>query len=113
MTAITPRSQIIEIKSQVRPHFDRYLVIGVQVPIASSKASAQLGEHFRGWRRLEPSLSAIPNNVRFPIAIHTAPAISLETDNAQAAMAGVVAAFGAGTATIVIFTLPPAPVQLA
>jgi hypothetical protein len=113
MAAVASRSQIIEIESQVRPHFDWYLVIGVQVPLASSKPSAQFREHFCGRRRLEPSLSAITNNVRLPIAIHTPPVVSLETQNAQAAMAGVVATLRAGTTTIVIFMLPPAPVQLA
>jgi hypothetical protein len=113
MAAVAARSQIIEIEPQVRPHFDWDLVVGVQMPLASSKPSAQFYKHFRRGRRLQPSLPATPNNVRLPIAIHAAPAISLEAENPQPTMAGVVAAFRAGTAAIVIFTLPPAPVQLA
>ena len=105
MAAITSRSQVIEVEPQVRPHFDWDLVIGVQVPLPSSKASAQLGEHFRGGRRLEPSLAAIPNNVRLPIAIHTPPAVSLETQNPQPPVHRIVAALCAGAAAFIIFTL--------
>jgi hypothetical protein len=109
MAAIASRSQIIEIESQVRPHFDGYLVIRVQMLLASCKASAQLREHFVGWRRLEPSLSAIPNHVRLPIAIHTTPAVALETKNPQPAMACVIPAFRSRAAAFVILMLPPAP----
>jgi len=113
MTAITSRPQIIEIEPQVRPHFDWDLVIGVQVRFVPREASSQFIQHYFCRRWLNSDFSTFANNVRLPIAIHTPPAIALEAENAQSPMARVVAAFRAGTATIVIFTLPPAPMQLA
>jgi hypothetical protein len=113
MAAVASRSQVIEIEPQVRPHFDWDLVIGVQVRFVPREASSQFIQHYFCRRCLNSDFSTFANDVRLPTAIHTAPVVSLETQNAQAAMTGVIPAFRAGTATIVLFTLPPAPVQLA
>ncbi len=51
--------------------------------------------------------------VRLPIAIHTPPAVALEAENPQPAMARIISAFSARAAAFVMFTLPCPTVLLA
>jgi hypothetical protein len=105
MAAITSRSQVIEIEPQVRPHFNWDLVIGVQVRFVPREASSQFIQHYFCRRWLNSDFSTFANDVRLPVAIHTSPAVALETKNPQPTVHRIVAALRAGAAAFIVFKL--------
>jgi hypothetical protein len=83
------------------------------VAVAATECSTQFIQHCLGRWNSESDLAEQPDDLRLPSAIHAPPAIALEAQNPQPAMAGVVAALGARAAAFVVFTLSGAAVGFA
>ena len=113
MAAITPRPQVVEIESQVRPVRNRNLMVRVQVAFTPVVSVAKLGEHSICGRVAETVPAEVSDDVRLPAAIHAPPAVALETENPQSSVVRIVSAFDARAAAFVMFTLPRAAVLFA
>src|SRR3954453_4419104 len=106
MATVASRPQIVELEPQVRSITNRDVVVCMKVPLAARKCAAQFFHDLIGRRRLQPGFAEVPHDIRFPFAIYTSPSVTLEAQNPQSAVAGVVAAHRAGAATFVMFALP-------
>ena len=88
-------------------------MIRVEVAVAAVVSVAKLVEHFISRRIAQVKAAEVSDNIRLPATVDTPPAITLETENAESAVAGVVAALHARAAAFVMFALSRATMLLA
>jgi hypothetical protein len=113
VTAVASRLEVVEIEPQVRTLLDRDLVVGMEVPVTASECTPQFIQYMLRWWKPQSDLAEESDDLRLPSAIHAPPAIALEAQNPQPAMAGVVAALDARAAAFVVFPLSGAAVGFA
>ncbi len=99
MATIASCSQVVEIKSQVGTLRNGYLVVSMQMAFAFVMSVAKLGKHSVGLRLTHLKPAIVGDNVRLPSAINAAPAVTLEAQNSEASVVGVVPTFDRRTAT--------------
>jgi hypothetical protein len=73
---------------------------------------AKLGEHSLDGRVAKTVPAEVSDDIRLPTTINTPPSVPLETEDPQPAVMRVVTSLTARTATLVVFTLSGAPVEL-
>jgi hypothetical protein len=113
MACITSRPQVVEIQPQVGTSRNRNLVVSMKVALASSKCPSQRIQDQVSRRSFQAHLAELFHDLRFPATIHTPPAVALEAQNPELAVAGIVPAFNAGAAAFVMVALPCAAVLFA
>jgi hypothetical protein len=105
VAAVASCPEVIQLQPQVRSHFNRDLMIGMQMLLTLAEPFPQFSQNLLDRRRTQLKPPEVCHYARLPSAINTPPLVADEAENAQPAVVGVIAALGRSTSPLIVLPL--------
>jgi hypothetical protein len=97
--ALIAASAIVrELEREISPGFHGDLVIGMKMPLTSSKCGSQIIQHFLSRGDAHHRFPEHPDNYGLPAAIDTSPLITFEAEHTEPAVLGAITSFNCARA---------------
>jgi hypothetical protein len=87
--------QVIEIESQVRSFVDRYVMVGMKMPVTMSERPPQFFQHMLRGRKAKSNLAPDTDQLWLPVTIDAPPAVPDEAPNTEFSVMYIVSPLGA------------------